>query len=267
MNVTGTWTGPVFGDLGKLCRENGKVQCHLCGRFYRGVSFHVKLHGVLMDEYREIAGLNRITAAISDDIRLQRSKHGTELWYGGKIPIADPEHRKAVQAKLNEPGVRAANTINNPRRLESALNPPPYPEWAKEQLAARNRTEESRRNTSLRQTGRKLSEGCKAHISDSVKEFYRDRPGTRLGQANSPETRAKQSASRKALFASGYVQKKRSPLSEESRSKISQTLKAKYSSGMTNYQKGKPLTEGHKEKIKASLVKTRRKQMGEALPC
>ena len=242
---TEKWSGQLFGELGKLAfSDDGKPQCHLCGRYYRGVSNHVhKAHGVLADEYREIVGLNRITAMISEDVKARKREIGLNLYHVRKDGIADPKLREAVQKRLTREA-RSVNTRNNPRRLEFALNPPVMPEWAKLELAARNRTDEARQKTSIGLRGRKLSAESRSKISARLTEFYGSHPGTRTGTTASAETRAKQSATRKALFSAGLI-KQRPPLSAESRIKISESLKAKYA------------TEDAKNKIRESLAKTR----------
>jgi predicted transcriptional regulator len=46
--------------------DGARVQCHLCGRFYAKLGYHVsQRHGMDPDEYREQFGLNRGTPLAS----------------------------------------------------------------------------------------------------------------------------------------------------------------------------------------------------------
>jgi len=52
----------IYGDVGIVAYDpiEDKLQCHLCGKWRRGLSAHVfRTHGWTADEYREEFGLNR----------------------------------------------------------------------------------------------------------------------------------------------------------------------------------------------------------------
>jgi len=56
---------PVVGEL----RYDGyKIQCHICGKWYRGLATHIRVHGLTADEYREEFSLNRTQPLCSPDI-------------------------------------------------------------------------------------------------------------------------------------------------------------------------------------------------------
>ncbi len=57
-----------------------KLQCHLCGKWFRGLSTHVVVaHGWTADEYREEFGLNRNQALICEGTREKLSRINKEL--------------------------------------------------------------------------------------------------------------------------------------------------------------------------------------------
>ncbi len=52
----------IYGDVGIVAYDpvEDKVQCHICGKWFRGLNTHVfRTHGWTADEYREEFGLNR----------------------------------------------------------------------------------------------------------------------------------------------------------------------------------------------------------------
>jgi predicted transcriptional regulator len=56
----GDWEGPIHGELGVLLEEEGKVQCHACGGFFKSLGTHIRIkHDLLADEYRALFGLNQ----------------------------------------------------------------------------------------------------------------------------------------------------------------------------------------------------------------
>jgi len=69
----------MIGELGVLCSDGDKVQCHLCGRWYGHLGAHVsRTHKQPIDEYKENFGLNRTTGLIGETLaairKLQMSR-------------------------------------------------------------------------------------------------------------------------------------------------------------------------------------------------
>ena len=55
----GSWTGPIFGRLGVLKRDELSAECHVCGASFRMLATHVwKAHDLWADEYRALFGLS-----------------------------------------------------------------------------------------------------------------------------------------------------------------------------------------------------------------
>src|SRR5579871_3294368 len=55
----GSWSGPMFGQLGVLAQHGDLVECHICGQAFRMLASHVwRRHDVWADEYRAYFGLS-----------------------------------------------------------------------------------------------------------------------------------------------------------------------------------------------------------------
>ena len=66
----------MYGQLGLLTYDQleDKVQCHLCGSWFRCLGVHVfRTHGLAADEYRENFGLNRGQSLICEGTRRKLS--------------------------------------------------------------------------------------------------------------------------------------------------------------------------------------------------
>ena len=71
-----------YGELGVLAYDsiNDKVQCHICGKWFRGLNAHVwQTHGWFVDDYREEFGLNRGQGLICEGTRTKLSEINKEL--------------------------------------------------------------------------------------------------------------------------------------------------------------------------------------------
>ncbi len=57
---TGSWPNQTYGELGTLAQEDGKAQCHICGRLFGHLGNHiVRGHKMSCAEYRAYFGLSR----------------------------------------------------------------------------------------------------------------------------------------------------------------------------------------------------------------
>lgn len=63
----------TFGEIGVLKSEFGKLQCHICGKWYIMLGKHANTHGLTADEYREEFGLNRTTPLIGEQYQKRKS--------------------------------------------------------------------------------------------------------------------------------------------------------------------------------------------------
>ncbi len=63
----------------RITDEDGRLQCHICGKFYRGLCNHVhRAHGITADQYRQEFGLTR-HGLVSPDLRKRLSEHAREM--------------------------------------------------------------------------------------------------------------------------------------------------------------------------------------------
>ncbi len=75
----------IYGDVGIVTYDpiEDKLQCHLCGKWFRGLGVHVVVaHGWTADDYREEFGLNRQQALICEGTREKLSRINMELGLG-----------------------------------------------------------------------------------------------------------------------------------------------------------------------------------------
>lgn len=74
------WAGPIHGELGALTRADDRVQCHICGQFFRSLAAHVtQRHAVRACEYRALFGLNATTALVGPSLRAVRRETGCRV--------------------------------------------------------------------------------------------------------------------------------------------------------------------------------------------
>jgi hypothetical protein len=79
----------MFGERGVLAHFGDKVQCHICGKTFRGLSNHVpQAHGMTAGEYRAEFGLPRTLGLVSDELHRKRS---------------DSSHLNKIQPRKYEP--------------------------------------------------------------------------------------------------------------------------------------------------------------------
>ena len=73
--VVGDWPGPIHGELGVLAGDGQRVQCHVCGRWFKSLAAHASmLHGLSPDEYRATFGLRARTALVGQALSELRRK-------------------------------------------------------------------------------------------------------------------------------------------------------------------------------------------------
>ncbi len=63
----------VHAPLGEVVRDGPRVQCHLCGGWYRSVLAHIRVHGWDQRAYREAFGLERREPLEGDATRRRRA--------------------------------------------------------------------------------------------------------------------------------------------------------------------------------------------------
>ena len=89
--------GVVFYDAG------GRMQCHLCGKFYIHVGSHLKAHRITPDEYRVTFELNRQQPLASREYCQSRKPIALENQLGGKFPSGDVGRLLLREVRQKEP--------------------------------------------------------------------------------------------------------------------------------------------------------------------
>ncbi len=100
----------IYGQRGVLRVLGDKVQCHICGEYYRHVGVHaVQAHTMTAEQYRETFGLSKCHGLIGPDTRklqamnAMRSGHpGTAVLLSRGRPAAEAALRGAQSAKREE---------------------------------------------------------------------------------------------------------------------------------------------------------------------
>lgn len=157
------WEGPIHGALGVLATDGERVQCHICGHFFRSLATHVtRGHGLPADEYRALFGLRHRTGLVGPTLREQLRQRGAPVLgrYQGQgqelLATATPEQRSAwtrgrtlrLEAKLDAHNQRAHQertrlAVQRKRHLlasgEQAMPRPRDPRAAGRKGAARRR--------------------------------------------------------------------------------------------------------------------------------
>lgn len=125
----GEWTGPIYGQLGRLSRSYESVQCHVCGMDFIKLGGHLwYAHDLLAAEYRSIFGLNKSTPLCSEDssgrhavVMKQRRLTDSRLYQRGPHNFADdtPEQRDQMRYAGSHAGVRLEEQIRRSRTMRS----------------------------------------------------------------------------------------------------------------------------------------------------
>lgn len=74
---------PEFGHI--VRDDEGRVQCHICGRYYSLLEPHLRIHGLNSDQYREEFGLNRRQALCSPKVSEQDRQNLINSGWAGKL--------------------------------------------------------------------------------------------------------------------------------------------------------------------------------------
>lgn len=154
-----------FGEIGKLNEEGEKVQCHICGKYFRNLGLHVSRgHKIMCDEYRETYGLSRNFALCSEAFSaIQRDNHGERiaaLGEKGRSKIA-VQTREQLQALAHMPRRKSTSIKNRAARI-------------RENSSARLQTPEARAKALQKHRITCNSEKFKAEQRERTLNFYKD---------------------------------------------------------------------------------------------
>lgn len=127
----------VHAPLGALTVDDatGRLCCHLCGRWFRGLALHVRVHGHTASSYRAAVGLCSGTALVSADISTaisrrqavrytaapevrERLRPGQEMARDGRLAAASRPHREVVEPQQRRDARRQALERGRARQRE-----------------------------------------------------------------------------------------------------------------------------------------------------
>lgn len=165
-----------YGELGTLRHDGDRVQCHVCGRWFKTLGVHTLIiHGLSEEEYKKVFGLNLQTGLVGLGLTAQRSavakrriREGDPTWHSGYVTAfknITPEQRAAT--------TKAYISIEAARHREEARARPETKEKLKAAIRAaydrdngyRDRLKESR---ALSLAGG----GLRGRISAGVRAFH-----------------------------------------------------------------------------------------------
>lgn len=113
----GSWPD-MIGELGIFTLdESGKLQCHVCGRFYDGLSQHVnRAHNLNAEEYRAYFGFSLSAPLISQNLINTMRENGNN---------ASEEHKQAMVLLLDQvrPSREQMSVIAYRRESRAELKP------------------------------------------------------------------------------------------------------------------------------------------------
>lgn len=147
------------GELGILARDGDRLQCHVCGQWFKTLGVHTLIiHGLSEEEYKKVFGLNLQTGLVGEALAAQRSevvqrriREGDPTWHSGY----------ATAFKNITPEQRAATTKAY-ISVEAARH--------REEARARPETREKLR-TAIR-SAYDRDNGYREHLSAGIKEAY-----------------------------------------------------------------------------------------------
>ena len=113
----GDWDGPIFGQLGVLATDGTRVECHLCGLWFKLLASHVRqAHGFSGAAYRSLVGLKTRTALAGPSLRAVR--------HALAEPTLKPYRERIGQlARSVSREERSARMKGRTLRLEARLDP------------------------------------------------------------------------------------------------------------------------------------------------
>lgn len=111
----GDWQEPITGQLGVLASDGEKVQCHICGRWYRYLANHARLaHDLYADEYKALFGLNVTTGLVGPATQALQAAIARRVFH---------DHWTGEAGRTLGLEDRARYRKGRPQRLQAKLHP------------------------------------------------------------------------------------------------------------------------------------------------
>lgn len=202
----------MFGSLGKLQSDGVRNQCHICGRWYKGLGSHVvRAHDMTAEEYRTTFEIKvtqslmgeessqRLSAAIKRTMnveQLRRNRIQGRATTRAKVSAGVlPSHRRRLQSKIDpayqDAQRRAIRLMRKGLEIARESGSLPAP------IADHMNTPEIRQKAIQKRwyQNPNTQEG-NAKISEALKKYWEGNP-TRPTRVFSDDTRRKMSAAAK----------------------------------------------------------------------
>ena len=210
----------LHGEIGVLAEDGERVQCHICGKWFKFLDPHLrKAHVVSSADYKSTFGLNRTQALIGSALREHKRTVGAPILAEYQHLVVAPDltgvklgsrlqgNKNRAEKLTIEAGIKGRNQALAPeskeKRKASLKGKPKSPEHIANAQKARKAqgapwntgrvlSAETKAKISEKAKGRQCSEETRAKISETTKG--------RPGRKHSEETRRKLSESRKAYL-------------------------------------------------------------------
>jgi len=108
----------MFGERGVLATDGEKIQCHICGKWFRAIGPHAaQKHAMSADEYREEFGFNRSTGLVSTASRAKYRFNAIERNLGlcgerlAQLQAVGTAARKNTKYSMREEGISTKRAI------------------------------------------------------------------------------------------------------------------------------------------------------------
>lgn len=112
------------------CKQHHEIElleCELCGKFYRALSYHVQVHGITLAEYKLLYGYNSSTGLVCSHTSKLFAKHSeaniemlrkhSPLVKGNKIQMKKGERIVVEEARINMRKAKLDELASKPRRV------------------------------------------------------------------------------------------------------------------------------------------------------
>lgn len=91
----GDWDGPCFGALGRLNDDGDRIECHVCGGWYRALAKHLATHDLTAREYKRLFGFT-LTRGLVSQSTSDRHARAPHAWFDDPD---DPRCRRRLEAR------------------------------------------------------------------------------------------------------------------------------------------------------------------------
>ena len=103
----GDWVEPIHGQLGSIATDGDRIECHVCGAWFKGLGAHLRVHDLTAREYKRLFGLRLDRdALVSERTRTSSKFRDAHAWLSDSNDPALPTGRGGARAPRHD--VRAA---------------------------------------------------------------------------------------------------------------------------------------------------------------